>query len=262
MFGVLWRYRHFILASIRGELKNRYARSRLGLLWTILHPLAQALIFALILSEVLGAKLAGIENKGAYPIYLMAGMAGWGLFSEIFNRCLTVFTEYAGVLKKIAFPRICLPVIVWGSALLNHVFLLVAIAVVFFLFFGHHPGIAWLVLPLGIALISMFAFGLGVMMGTFNVFSRDVGQVSVVVMQIWFWLTPIVYPREIVPEHLRWLLELNPMVTLVGIYQNALLYNRWPDPSNLAIPAMAATILFGLSFLLFRRASSELVDAL
>lgn len=261
MFTALWRYRHFILVSILGELRGRFARSRLGLLWSILHPLAQATIFALVLAEVLGAKLGGTNNKAAYPIYLMAGMAAWGLFSEIVNRCLSVFLEYAGVLKKIAFPRICLPVIVWGGALLNHVLLLAALVVVF-LFFGHYPGLSWLVLPVGIVLISMFAFGLGVLLGIFNVFSRDVGQVTSVVLQIWFWLTPIVYTQEMVPQHLRWLLDINPMVPLVRIYQDALLLDTWPDLTPLGVPTVAALTLFSISFLIFRRASAELVDAL
>jgi len=261
MLIALWNYRHFVLSSIRGELKARIARSRLGALWFILHPLAQATIFALVLAEVLGAKLPNIENKAAYPIYLMAGIAAWGLFSEILSRCLNIFTEYGSLLKKISFPRLCLPMIVWGSALLNHILLLLAIIVVFF-FFGHYPGTAWLVIPLGILLISLFAFGLGVMLGIFNVFTRDVGQVMTVVMQLWFWLTPIVYPSEIIPEKLRWLANINPMVPIVGIYQDALLYNRWPDLTVLWLPLVIAISLFLLSFVLFRKASPEMVDVL
>lgn len=262
MVLALWRYRHFILASIIGEFRARYVRSRLGMAWSILHPLAQAAIFALILAEVLGAKLPGIGDKAGYPIYLMSGIAAWALFSDIVNRCLTVFLEYSGPLKKIAFPRLCLPVIVLGSAITTHALLLVAIAVVFGLSFRHPPGVAWLVIPFGAVLIAMLGFGLGLTLGIFNVFSRDVGQVTAVVLQLWFWLTPIVYPAAIVPSHLRWLLDLNPMVPLVGIYQQALLHGGWPDLSTLIVPFGVAVVLFGFSFLLFRRASAELVDAL
>jgi lipopolysaccharide transport system permease protein len=183
------------------------------------------------------------------------------LFNEILSRCLSVFIDNAGVMKKIAFPRICLPVIVWGSALLSHLLLLASIAVVF-LFFGHYPGAAWLFLPVGIVLISMLAFGLGVMLGVLNVFSRDIGQVTSIVLQIWFWLTPIVYPASILPQSLRWLLDLNPLVPLVGIYQDALLFDRLPDPQTLLVPTIVAMSLFATSFVLFRRASPELVDAL
>ncbi len=261
MLSALWRYRYFVMASIVGELRGRFARSRLGLLWSILHPLAQAAIFALVLAEVLGAKLGGIDDKAAYPMYLLAGMAAWTLFSEIVSRSMTVFIEYSATLKKIAFPRICLPVIVWGSALLNHALLIVAIAVVF-LFLGKVPGVAWLALPLGILLISVFAFGLGMLLGVFNVFVRDIGQAVGVVLQLWFWLTPIVYPVSIVPEHLRWVLSLNPMVPLVEIYHQAMVFGQWPDLAPLVVPVVLSAVLLVLSFTVFKRASPELVDAL
>ena len=261
VFRTLWSFRHFISSSIQGELKRRFARSNLGALWFILHPLMQATIFALVLSELMAAKLPGVTNKAGFAIYLMAGMAAWGLFAEIVNRCTSVFIEYAGVLKKISFPRLCLPIIVGGSALLNHVFLLFATAVVF-LFFDHFPSTAWVVLPIGMLLITAFAFGLGVLLGIFNVFVRDVGQVFTVVIQIWFWLTPIVYTSGVLPKNMDWLAVFNPMTPLVKIYQDAMLYNKFPQWETLIIPTVVAATLFILSFVIFRRASADLVDAL
>ncbi len=257
----LWKFRHFIISSIQGELKRRFARSSLGALWFILHPLMQAAIYALVLSEVLGSKLPGVTNKAGYAIYLMAGMAAWGFFAEIITRCTTIFIEYAGVLKKISFPRLCLPVIVGGSALLNHVLLLLATAVVF-LFFGHFPGVAWVVLPIGMLVVTAFAFGLGVLLGVFNVFVRDVGQVFTVVMQIWFWLTPVVYTSGTLSKSLSWLAVFNPMAPLVKLYQDAMLYNTFPQWGTLLIPILVSATLFMISFLVFRRASADLVDEL
>ncbi|MCF6178903.1 MAG: ABC transporter permease, partial [Geopsychrobacter sp.] len=210
---------------------------------------------------VIGARLPGVEDKSAYAVYLMAGTAAWGLFSEIVTRSTNIFVEYANVMKKITFPRICLPVIVGGSALLNHVLLLLAIFIVF-LFFGHIPGKAVLVLPLGIALITMFAFGVGVFLGIFNVFNRDVSQVLNVVLQIWFWLTPIVYPASVVPERMQWALQVNPMAPLVMLYQRAMLYNQWPDWSSLILPVSVALLSCLVTLILFLRANADLVDAL
>lgn len=221
----------------------------------------QAAIFALVLSKMMAARLPGVTNKAGFAIYLMAGMAAWGLFAEIVNRCTTIFIEYAGVLKKISFPRLCLPIIVGGSALLNHVLLLIATLVVF-LFFGHYPGVAWIVLPVGMLIITAFAFGLGVLLGVFNVFVRDVGQVFSVVMQLWFWLTPIVYTSGVLPKSLDWLAVYNPMAPLVKIYQDAMLYNIFPQWGTLIIPMAVAATLFTLSFVVFRRASADLVDEL
>jgi lipopolysaccharide transport system permease protein len=257
----LWHYRHFILSSIKAEFLGRFARSKLGALWMILNPIAQASIFAIVLSEVLGARLPNVDNKSAYAIYLMAGTAAWGLFSEILTRCTTVFIDYSNTLKKIAFPRLCLPLIVGGSALLNHLLLLTAIAIVF-LFFGHYPNLAWLTLPAGILLIVLFAFGLGIVLGLLNVFSRDVGQVMGIVLQLWFWFTPVVYTSDTLPKKFAGMLNWNPMTPLVKIYQNALLYGKPPLWSDLLIPFLISSGLFIFSFWIFRRASADLVDAL
>lgn len=227
----------------------------------ILNPLAQATIFAIVLSEVLVTKIPNIENKSAYAIYLMAGMSAWGLFAEIMNRCTTVFIDYSNTLKKISFPRLCLPLIVGGSALINHLLLLAAIAVVF-LFFGHMPSIAWLALPFGMLLIVMLAFGLGIILGLLNVFSRDVGQVMGIVLQLWFWFTPVVYLMDNMPPRFIAVLKLNPMTPMVKIYQNALLYGQFPALPDLLIPTLISSGLFLFSFWIFRRASADLVDAL
>ena len=250
-----------MLSSIQAEFRGRFARSKLGALWMILNPLAQASIFAIVLSEVLAAKMPNIDSKLGYAVYLMAGTAAWGLFAEIINRCTNVFIDYSNTLKKISFPRMCLPLIVGGSALVNHLLLLGAIFLVF-LILGHTPNFAWLVLPVGMILIIMLAFGLGIILGLMNVFSRDVSQVMVIVMQLWFWLTPIVYAGNSLPERFQFILAINPMSALVKIYQDALLLGKLPEWSTLAMPSLIALGLVLFSFWIFRRASADLVDAL
>ncbi|TIW17580.1 MAG: ABC transporter permease [Mesorhizobium sp.] len=261
MFRSLWQYRHFILSSIRGDLKGRFVRSRLGGLWFILHPLAQALIFSIVLSEVLKARLPETDSPAAYPIYLLSGMAAWSLFNEILTRSMTVFIEQAPVMKKIAFPRLCLPIIVGGTALINHLLLLVAIFVIF-VFLGHMPGLALILLPIGIVLIAAIAFGLGVILGVVNVFVRDVAQVMLIVLQLWYWLTPIVYPANVLPEQYALLLNLNPLAPLAALYQDALLFDRWPSAESLAMPAALGVVSMAFAIVFFRRASPELIDVL
>ena len=256
-----WRFRHFIFSSIRGELKGRFARSGLGAAWFILNPLAQATIYALVLSKVLGAKLGGVDNEAAYAIYLMAGVAAWGIFSEITTRCLTIFIEYGNTLKKISFPRIALPIIVFGGALINHALLLAAVVVVF-AFFQHYPGPEWIAVPIGALVAAAFAFGLGLLTGVLNVFARDIGQVMSVVMQIWFWMTPIVYTVDVLPDGMKAVIEANPMTPVVRLYQDALLYHRWPDFGALLYPIGISLVLIAMAIIVFRRASPEIVDAL
>ncbi|MER8629842.1 ABC transporter permease [Mesorhizobium opportunistum] len=261
MFRSLWQYRNFIISSVRGDLKGRFVRSRLGGLWFILHPLAQAVIFSIVLSDVLKARLPDTDSPAAYPIYLLSGMAAWTLFSEILTRSMSVFIEQAPVMKKIAFPRLCLPIIVGGTALINHLLLLVALFIIF-IFLGHIPGRALVLLPIGVVLIAAIGFGLGVILGVMNVFIRDVAQVMTIVLQLWYWLTPIVYPANVLPEKYSLLIKLNPITPLVGLYQDALLFNRWPDPASLVVPALLGVVSMTLAMVFFRRASPELIDVL
>jgi lipopolysaccharide transport system permease protein len=261
LFRALWRYRYFIASSVRNEFRARVARSQLGAAWMVLQPLAQVAIFALVLSEVLAARLPGTTNTHAYAIYLMAGSLAWSLFNEITGRCLNVFVENAGLLKKIVFPRICLPIVVVGSALVNSLLLFLAMVLIFALM-GHMPGLELLWLLPVLALTVAFALGLGLLLGVLNVFLRDVGQVMAIVLQLWFWLTPIVYMPSIVPAAYRPMFELNPLYPIVRASQQIILYQRAPDGAGLLWVAGLSVLLLGAALLLFRRASPDMVDVL
>lgn len=261
MFRGLWQYRHFVISSIRNELISRFARSKLGGLWMIINPLAQVAIYALILSNVLAAKLPGVESQYAYAIYLMAGLLAWTLFNEIISRCLNLFIENGNLMKKMSFPRITLPSIVIGSSLLNNGLLLLSMLGIFLLL-GHHFALAMLwLLPLT-AILTAFAVGVGLVLGVMNVFLRDIGQVVPIVLQMWFWFTPIVYPVTIIPESYRHWLNYNPMYHITRTYQEVLVYGRSPQFDGLVIIGGVALVLLLLSLFLFRRSIEEMVDVL
>jgi lipopolysaccharide transport system permease protein len=261
MLLAAWRYRFFIVSSIKTELRSKFVRSSLGGLWMILNPLSQVLIFAFVLSAVLSAKLPGITNQYAYAIYLMAGTLGWSLFAEIVNRCLTLFIDNGNILKKLVFPRIALPLIVTGSALVNNVLLFVAILAIFGVL-GHLPSIALIWLPVLMVINIALALGIGLGLGVLNVFMRDIGQVVPVLMQFLFWFTPIVYMANIIPEQYREWLAFNPMIPIINGYQNILLYNKEPDWTGLGVITLIALSLLAFSLVLFRKASPEMVDQL
>jgi lipopolysaccharide transport system permease protein len=257
----IWSYRHFIVSSIRNDLRSRFARSRLGALWMILQPLMQVAIYALVLSRIMAAKLPGIDNRYAYVIYLMAGMIAWSLFAEVVTRSLTVFVDNGNLMKKMAFPRVCLPIIIGGSSLVNNLLLLVT-AVGIFVLIGHPLTWAMVWLPILIGINLAFALGMGLILGVLNVFVRDVAQVMTVVLQLLFWLTPVVYMPNIVPDRLRVLLEFNPMAHMAVAFQSVLLYGHAPDVSGVGVIAVVAMVLLALSLILFRRAAPEMVDVL
>lgn len=260
-FRAVWTYRGFILSAIRNDFKARFAQSKLGVLWMIIHPLMQVLIFASILSEVLSAKLPGINNKYGYALYLMSGTLFWTLFAESISRSVSLFIENGNLMKKVAFPRICLPFIAAGSMAINNLLLVAAIFLVFAVL-GHYPSEAVIWLPALMLLTLGLSMSLGLLLGVFNVFMRDIGQVVPVVLQAIFWLTPIVYSVEILPLDVRELFELNPLFPLVTAYHDVLLYGRTPSWISL-LPLVGATVVLGMtSLMVYRRASQEMVDAL
>jgi len=227
----------------------------------IINPLAQVAIYALILSNVLAAKLPGIDNKYAYVLYLMAGLLAWTLFDEIINRCLNLFIEQGNLMKKMSFPRITLPTIVVGSCVLNNFLLFMAMMGTFALLSHHFSLTLFWLIPLTLATVAL-AVGIGLILGIFNVFLRDIGQVVPIALQMWFWFTPVVYPSSIIPEKYRHLLKFNPMYTITHAYQQILVYGKTPHMNEVGIISIGACAFMLVGLFMFRRASAEMVDVL
>lgn len=257
----LWAYRGFILGSVRREFQSRYRNSVLGAAWTVLQPLAMIFVYTVVFATVMRTRLAGVEGTFAYSIYLCAGVLTWELFAEITRRGQTVFLDNANLLKKVSFPRISLPVTVVSSSLVNFT-IVFTLFTLFLIVTGNFPGIAFVAIVPVLAVLMLFAIGLGMGLGILNVFFRDVGQFFTILLQFWFWLTPVVYPMNILPQAIRGLIWLNPMVPIIHAMQEILVYGRWPDWLSLLPTLAVALLLCAWGWRLFRRHSGELVDEL
>ncbi|MCO5734711.1 ABC transporter permease [Rhizobium sp. SSA_523] len=261
MLNAIWNYRYFIVTSVQADFRNRVARSRLGLLWLILAPLAQIVTYAFVLSSVMAQRLPGIESPFAYAIYLMAGFQGWLLFVEIVSRSMNVFIESGNVLKKIAFPRIALPLVVVISSIINNLIFFIVLLAVFTLA-GFSMGSALIWLPLLILVNAALAAGLGVTLGVLNVFLRDIGQIVPIIIQFLFWMTPIVYVKDILPPAFQTVIKLNPLFWLIDNYHRVMVYDARPDLVVLSLLGLLAIVFLALGMTLFRKASAEMVDVL
>lgn len=261
LYRSLWGYRGFILGSVQREFQARYRNSLFGALWPVLNPLSMIIVYTVVFSHIMRARLPGVDDGMAYSVYLCAGLLAWGLFTEITLRSQNMFLENANLLKKISFPRICLPVIVLINAGINFA-IIMGLFLGFLLITGRWPGMAMLALLPLMALQMMFCAGLGMVLGVLNVFFRDVGQLFGICLQFWFWLTPIVYPMSILPDWVQRLLQLNPLTNLIASYQNMFLYGQWPVWSSL-LPIFVTGVVFCLIGLrLFRQRVGEMVDEL
>jgi lipopolysaccharide transport system permease protein len=257
----LWTYRGFILGSVKREFQSKYRNSLLGAAWNVLNPLAMIIVYTLIFSQIMRARLPGVDTAFAYSIYLCAGVITWGLFAEIVGRGQNVFLENANIIKKLCFPRLCLAVTVVANAVLNFS-ILFGLFTVFLLLSGNFPGLPFLaVFPL-VALLVLFSIGLGITLGVLNVFFRDVGQFFGIFLTFWFWLTPIVYPISILPERLQPYMNLNPIARLTNAFQVVLVNGQWPNWYSLWPVVALALLLCVFGFGLYRRHAGEMVDEL
>jgi len=253
-----WNYRFFVYSAVRNDLRARYARSKLGLLWALVQPLAMVLIYTLILSHLLSAKLPAVY---AYPIYLMSGMLAWTLFSESVSRGLGIFVEQGELIKKVAFPKALLPIIAFGSATVNGLALLSMMLIVF-LFLGQWPGIHYLWLPILMTLALWLGLSIGLLLGLMNVFFRDISQAVPVALQFLFWLTPIVYALSMLPPEYHTYFQWNPITKLTTAFQNVILYQQNPAEWHLVQLAGIAIAFTALSAGLYLRVKHELADHL
>jgi lipopolysaccharide transport system permease protein len=254
-------YRGFIGGSVKREFQSKYRNSILGAAWTILNPLAMILVYTVIFSQVMRNRLAGVDTPYAYSIYLCAGVLTWNLFAEIATKGQAVFIDNAGLIKKLSFPRLCLPIIVVLNALLNFG-IIFGLFTVFLLASGNFPGWPFLALVPLLLLQVTLAIGLGMVLGVLNVFFRDVGQFFNICLQFWFWFTPVVYPVTALPEDVRPLLAWNPMAPLIMAYQDILVRQALPRWETLLPAAVLAVLLCALGMHLFKKRAGEMVDEL
>lgn len=257
----LLNFRGFILTSVKRDFQVRFQSSMLGSAWLIIQPIAMILVYTLVFSKIMGAKLPGNIGFFSYSIYLCTGLLTWGLFFEIVSRNKNLFIENANLIKKVSFPKLCLPIIVTISSLISF-FIIFTIFVIFMILTKNFPGINFLYIFPILLLQLLFSFGVGLMFSVINVYFRDVGQLLDIGLQFLFWGTPIVYTLSITPEWVQYLLAFNPLAIFIGTYQNIMLTNTPPEMSNVIIMfSFTCFFLFFGSFI-FARRSGSMVDEL
>ena len=261
MLNGVWRYRGFVIGSVQREFQSKYRNSLFGAAWTILNPLAMIVVYTVIFSQVMGNRLSGAASPFAYSIYLCAGILTWGLFAEITSRSQNVFLENANLIKKLQFPRICLPLIVVLNACVNFA-IIFGLFTAFLVVSGNFPGWIYCALFPVLLLQVMLAIGLGMILGVLNVFFRDVGQFFTIFLQFWFWFTPVVYPVATLPAGVRNLLAWNPMAALVAACQAILVSGQAPHWASLLPAALLGAGCCTLGFHLFRKRAGEMADEL
>lgn len=261
MIRAIWNYRSFIIGLVSKDFRTKYLNSVLGSLWSIINPLAMIIVYTVIFSEVMGAKIPGVDDTFSYSIYLCAGLLSWQYFLETTSRMVTIFIEQGNLLKKVSFPRITLPISVFLTSTVNFI-IIFSLFLIFLICSNSFPlGTFLACIPL-LILLQLFAIGFGIILAVLNVFFRDVGQFIGVLLQFLFWLTPIVYIIEIVPEWAEEIMKFNLLYPIIKGLQDIFLNNQFPDWATILPTLVVTIILLFIGFKMFKKLESEMVDEL
>lgn len=252
----LWRYRNAVLQLTIRELKARYKNTVLGFFWSLLNPIAMMLVFTAVFTVFLPNN--NIEN---YPLFVLCGLLPWNFLSAGILTGISSITSNGNLVNKVYFPREVLPL---SSVLANLVNFLLALVVLFVLLLIFQTPISpwiWL-LPVVILLHTAFVLGLALILSTLNVFYRDTLMVMDVIMLAWFFLTPVVYSLQILPESYellgrtvdiqRLVYIFNPMASIISTYRDLLYFGYRTDLDFFVRTAITSFAILAFGYWFFR----------
>lgn len=254
-WSALWEYRELGYILVWRDITVRYKQTAIGVAWVLLQPLMMMMIFTMVFG-----KMAKVPSDGIwYPAFSLSGLLPWTYFSQAVSRAGESVVANANMVRKIYFPRLWLPLATVLSPLVD--FALAMILLFGLLIYAGIP-LTWKVvtLPAFVLLAMLTALGLCLFTSALHAKYRDVGHAIPFVIQIWMYLTPIVYPISLVPEQWRWLYGLNPMVGVIEGFRWALLGRTAPDPVVMveSVVVLLAVITIGLVY--FRRMERQFAD--
>ncbi len=251
----------FILEMTRRDFVERFAGSVLGGLWLIIWPLVNMFVYIVIFGRFMGARLPGSSDMSAYGVYLAVGLIPWISFSNTVTRSSSIFLDKKGVISKVSMN---LPALLVFVNLSEIVTFLISMAVIFVILLGK----GWsfnahlLLLPFVYYLQQVFALGLGLLAASLTVFVRDVKEILAVILQLWFWFTPIIYLFDILPNFAKKIMILNPMMPIIEAFHKIFVYNTYPDFVPLIVLTIIAHGLLFLAYVTFRYLEKDIRDFL
>ena len=246
---------------VRRDFRQRYVGSVAGWLWGVIHPLVLLLSWTFVFQICMGVKLPRGEVTENYTMFLLAGFLPWLVFQESVQRSASGLIEHANLLKRTIFPAEIVPVTIFLSALIGHLLALSLVIVAVWVVAQHF---SWMVLmlPVYMLLLALFTIGVGWLVAALNVYLRDTAQVSIVILTLWFWVTPIFISEEMYPRSVRFILALNPMRYFVKAYRERLLSFTVPSLREMAVLAAWAVASFVVGGLFFRHLKRGFADVL
>jgi len=258
--GTLYKHREMIWAMSKRDLEARYIGTIGGPLWAIFHPIVTVLIYWFVFS--VGFKAVGPSGM-PFVLYLLGGLIPWLLFNNTLLASVSAVTGNSHLVKKTTFPTEVLPIVNWLSETFTHVVLFLILCIVTWSH-GHRPTLYLLQLPYYYVALGVFVLGLSWLVSSIQVFHRDLSQGLLVILNLWFWITPIIWMKDMLPTRYNWITDYNPAYYIVQGYRNSLLIGEpfWNDWSAALRFWMIAMSFLLLGVYVFRRLKAEFADVL
>jgi lipopolysaccharide transport system permease protein len=250
----LWAHRDLFYFLVLRDVKVRYKQTALGVAWVVLQPLLTMVVFTAIFG-----RLAGVPSDGEpYPIFVFAGLLPWNFFNQAVINSSNSLVGNAALITKVYFPRLVIPAAAVGAGLMDFF-----IAGIILFVMAFHYRVAFnirmlMMAPLAL-LTTLFATGVGMWMSALNVKYRDVRYALPFVLQIWMYVTPIIYPVTFIPSRWRWLIVLNPLSGIIQGFRSAI-FGRSFDWSAIMISTALTLLIFIYAAFAFRRMEREFAD--
>ena len=239
---------------VQYNVQSRYAQAFLGILWIILLPLSSALVMNIVFSELLK-----VQTDVPFISFLLVGLVCWGLFNQAISAGMRSILGAMGLVNQIYFPREIIVLSALGEAMVDAFFMLVA-TIVINAVVGIYPTLYFLLLPFVIVIQLAFCLGLMFVVSWLSVLVRDIPQLVSVLLQILFYLCPIIYPLAALPEHFQPLIALNPLAALINAYRDLIIYGRLPDFLSLVYPTALAMGVLIFGYRLFKSNEDRFAD--
>lgn len=251
-----------LIELTKRDFTERYSGSVLGVFWTFIWPLVNIFVYTVIFSQVMGARLQGTSsNTYSYGIYLIAGILPWTAFANTVSRSATIFVDKKTIISKIKVSLPSLPLYIVMSESITFLITL-SIYMVFLVITGTPLRKTLIFLPVIYLVQQIFAFSLGFLISIFHVFIRDLKEITGIVLQIWFWFTPIVYVYDILPVLAKQLVVFNPAFLFIKSYQNIFVLDQVPDFIHLIQLTILSHVVLLAGYIIFKKLERDIRDFL
>jgi len=262
-WAAAWAYRDLVRHLVGRDLRHKYKGSTFGFAWSLANPLLMAAIYTLAFAYIVRVPVA------RFPLYLLSGLLPWTFFAGGLLAATSSIVDGGGLVRKVAFPRLVLPLAAVATQFVQFALTFAVVVPLAALWTadgtgGAAGGLALSMVAVIPALLLQLAFtiGLGLLLAAAYVHARDTRHLVEVAVQLWFWLTPIVYAEAMIPRRLASLLWLNPMAAFTAIYHAACVDGTWGAPQHWIVAATAASAALGAGSLVFARQAPRFAERL